>query len=54
MAMINIAPISSKIANEVRNIFMLTGTLEPNMDNTPSAKAISVAAKNVDKDRAKL
>ena len=35
---------SSNIANEVRNIFMAVGTLEPSKDNTPKAKAISVAA----------
>jgi len=39
-----IAPISSKMANEVRKIFIDTGTLDPNRVNTPNAKAISVAA----------
>jgi hypothetical protein len=34
---------SSKIANEVRKIFTLTGTLEPSSDRMPSAKAMSVA-----------
>ena len=42
-AIIKIAPISSKIAKEVRNILILVGTLDPNKDNIPSAKAMSVA-----------
>ena len=43
MAMITMAAMSSKIANEVRKIFTLTGTLEPSSDRMPSAKAMSVA-----------
>jgi len=39
-----IAPISSKIAKDVRNILILVGTFDPNRDNIPSANAISVAA----------
>jgi hypothetical protein len=35
---------SSNIANDVRNIFMLTGTREPSNKSIPSANAISVAA----------
>ena len=42
--MIMMAPISSNIARDVRNIFMLVGTREPNKDNIPSANAMSVAA----------
>ena len=41
--MIRIAPISSKIASEVKNTFRLSGTREPNKLKTPRAKAISVA-----------
>ena len=37
------APISSKIANEIRKTFKLVGVFNPNRLNTPSAKAMSVA-----------
>ena len=37
-----IAPMSSKIANDVRKILMLVGTREPSNVKTPSANAISV------------
>ena len=38
-----IAPKSSIIANAVKKTFNEIGTLEPNNDNTPREKAISVA-----------
>ncbi len=38
------APISSKIASEVRNTLIDDGTREPRSIKTPSANAISVAA----------
>ena len=38
-----IAPKSSIIAKAVRNTFKDIGTLEPNSDNTPNEKAMSVA-----------
>ena len=41
--MITIAPKSSIIANAVKKTFRDNGTLDPNNDNTPKEKAISVA-----------
>ena len=43
MAITIMAPRSSITANAVRNIFNDTGTLLPNNDKIPRAKAISVA-----------
>ena len=42
--MIMMAPMSSKIAREVRKILRLIGTREPSNERMPRAKAISVAA----------
>jgi len=44
MAIIIMAPTSSKIANDVKKILHEIGTREPNKLKMPSAKAISVAA----------
>ena len=43
MAIINMAPKSSITAKAVKNIFSDKGTLFPNKDKIPIAKAISVA-----------
>jgi hypothetical protein len=43
MAIIIIAPKSSITANAVKNTFREVGTLLPNNDNIPKAKAMSVA-----------
>ena len=42
-AIITIAPRSSIIAKAVKNTLRDKGTLDPNKDNTPKEKAISVA-----------
>ncbi len=43
MAITKMAPKSSMTAKAVKNTLSEVGTLLPNKDNTPNAKAISVA-----------